>query len=121
MTLSSTEAEYVALAESCKELNWILRLFDDLGIPVNLPIKIHEDNQTCIKQIGAAGVNRKSKHVETKHHFVRKLKQEGIIEPQYLSTEEMIADMMTKPLQFIKLSRFREAAGILPSRRSVED
>lgn len=121
VTLSSTEAEYVALAESCKELNWILRLFDVLGIPTKLPIKIHEDNQSCIKQIGAASVNRKSKHVETKHHFVRQLKQEGVIDPQYLPTEEMIADMMTKPLQNIKLSRFRQAAGIRSSRRSVED
>lgn len=121
VTLSSTEAEYVALAESCKELNWILRLFDDLGIPTKLPIKIHEDNQSCIKQIGAASVNRKSKHVETKHHFVRQLKQEGVIDPQYLPTEEMIADMMTKPLQNIKLSRFRQAAGIRSLRRSVED
>lgn len=46
-----------------------------------------EDNQSCIKQIGATSAN-KSKRVETKHHFIRKLKQES----QYLSTEEMIAE-----------------------------
>ncbi|KXJ78337.1 hypothetical protein RP20_CCG004995 [Aedes albopictus] len=121
VTLSSTEAEYVAMADCCRELNWILRLFDDLKIETTLPVKINEDNQGCIKQLSTPNVNRRSKHIETKHHFIRQLKQDGIIDPQYLPTEDMIADMMTKPLFGVKLSKFRDLARILPSRRSVEE
>lgn len=121
VTLSSTEAEYVAMADCCRELNWILRLFDDLKIETTLPVKINEDNQSCIKQLSTLNVNRRSKHIETKHHFIRQLKQDGIIDPQYLPTEDMIADMMTKPLFGVKLSKFRDLARILPSRRSVEE
>lgn len=118
VTLSSSEAEYVALAESCKELKWILRLFEDLGVQMNLPVIINEDNQSAIKLLDANSSGRRSKHVDTRYHFVRQMKQEEVIKPQYLSTNDMIADMMTKPLQRVKQTRFREAARILPSRRS---
>lgn len=120
VTLSSTEAEYVAMADCCKELTWILRLFNDLKIVTTLPVKINEDNQSCIKQLSAPNINRRSKHIETKYHFIRQLKQDGIINPQYLPTEDMIADMMTKPLYGIKLSKFRDQARVISSRRSVE-
>lgn len=118
VTLSSTEAEYVAMAECCKELNWILRILDDLGIKTTLPVKVNEDNQSCIKQLSSCSINRRSKHIETKYHFIRQLKQDGVIEPQYLATEHMIADMMTKPLLNTKLTKFRELAGVISSRRS---
>lgn len=116
VTLSSSEAEYVALAESCKELKWILRLFEDLGVQMNLPVIINEDNQSAIKLLDANSSGRRSKHVDTRYHFVRQMKQEEVIKPQYLSTNDMIADMMTKPLQRVKQTRFRKAARILPSR-----
>ncbi|XP_055543594.1 uncharacterized protein LOC129729135 [Wyeomyia smithii] len=51
VTLSSFEAEYVAITESCKELCWILRLFDNLGIHTRLPVIVNEDNQSAIKQL----------------------------------------------------------------------
>lgn len=120
MTLSSTEAEYIALAECCQEVQWILRILQDFSVPVSLPITIFEDNQSCIKQLGSPTVSRRSKHVETKNHYIREMQTNGEIQAVYCPTEEMIADMLTKPLQAVKLRRFREATGILPLRRSVE-
>ncbi|XP_055528098.1 uncharacterized protein LOC129720636 [Wyeomyia smithii] len=44
VALSSTEAEYVALAECLQELQWLLKLINDVGETLDLPILIHEDN-----------------------------------------------------------------------------
>ncbi|KXJ62454.1 hypothetical protein RP20_CCG009057 [Aedes albopictus] len=120
VSLSSTEAEYIALAVCCQEVQWILRILEDFSVPVNLPITMFEDNQSCIKQLSSPNVSRRSKHVETKNHYIREMQANGEIQAVYCSTEEMVADMLTKPLHAVKLRKFREAAGILPSRRSVE-
>ncbi|XP_062698389.1 uncharacterized protein LOC134284103 [Aedes albopictus] len=53
VSLSSTEAEYIALAVCCQEVQWILRILEDFSVPVNLPITIFEDNQSCIKQLSS--------------------------------------------------------------------
>ena len=77
------------------------------------------DNQDVINQTNSPTIGRRSKHIETKFHFVRELQQKKEIDVRYCPTDEMIADMMTKPLQTVKLQGFREAAGVLKSRRSV--
>ncbi|KXJ72711.1 hypothetical protein RP20_CCG017384 [Aedes albopictus] len=73
-----------------------------------------------MKQLESGKVNNRSKHIDTKYHFVRQMYQEGKISVQYCPTDSMVADMLTKPLTNQKLTRFRVAAGVLPSRRSVE-
>jgi hypothetical protein len=44
VTLSSTEAEYVAISEAVKELKFIYYLLSDLHIKVNLPIVVKTEN-----------------------------------------------------------------------------
>lgn len=48
VTLSSTEAEYISLAETAQEALWTIRVLFDLN---HIPTKtiIHEDNQSCIQ------------------------------------------------------------------------
>lgn len=45
------------MAECCKELNGMLRLFDDLGIDSTLLMKVNEDNQRIIKQLSSYNIN----------------------------------------------------------------
>ena len=47
--LSTTEAEYMALATVIKEVIWLITFFRELHIPISLPIMIWEDNTSCIK------------------------------------------------------------------------
>jgi hypothetical protein len=109
---SSTEAELIALADCCQEILWILKLLDSIGISLQKPLIVNEDNQSCIKMIESGKIDRKSKHIETKLFFVKELQEKSIIKLQYCPTEEMLADMLTKPLQSTKLCRFREAIGL---------
>jgi len=49
VALSSTEAEYIALATAAAKLLWLKYLIDELQIPLKLPIRMFEDNQSCIR------------------------------------------------------------------------
>lgn len=111
VALSSTEAEFIALAEACQELLWLKKLLDDFG-ENNEPIKIMEDNQSCIHQLENERVEKRSKHIDTKYAFTKDLKKNKVIDVEYCPTGEQIADMMTKPLSKTKLQTFRDASGL---------
>jgi hypothetical protein len=48
VTLSRSEAEYVAMSEAVKEIRFIYYLLQDIGIEVNLPILVKADNVGAI-------------------------------------------------------------------------
>jgi hypothetical protein len=98
VTLSSTESEYVAICEAATEVVFIRRLLSDIGFPQNKPTPIYEDNQSCIAMIHGQSNHQKSKHISPKYHYTREQVQIGEIEVKYIKTEEMTADILTKPL-----------------------
>lgn len=112
MSLSSTEAEFVALSVCCQELLWTKKLLRDLGEEEPESVVVWEDNQSCIKMVESDRIENRSKHIDTKHAFTKDLRQRGVIDLRYLSTDRMEADIMTKPLERIKLERHREAIGV---------
>ncbi|XP_062557846.1 uncharacterized protein LOC134222699 [Armigeres subalbatus] len=113
VALSSTESEFIALAEVCKEIQGMLKLLKDLEKNVDHPIWIREDNHSCIQQGENEKVDDRSKHVDTKYCFIKDLKNKNVISLLYCPTEDMLADMMTKPLTSVKLGKLREATGVL--------
>lgn len=112
VSLSSTEAEYIALAECCQQMLWIVKLMKSFEIPVNYPITVKEDNQSCIKIAEKEKFERNTKHIDTKFNFVKELVKSNKIVLQYCPTSEMVADILTKPLQAIKIQYFTSLMGI---------
>lgn len=105
---SSTEAEYVALAEAMNEAEWIKQLIGELGIEIKNAIVIHEDNQSTIKVAQEPRNHKRMKHVAVKFNFVRDTVNNGLVQVKYIPTGDQIADIMTKGLgriQFIKLRK----------------
>lgn len=113
VSLSTTEAEFIALSESAKEATWIRNLLIDLQYSQELPTTIYEDNQSCLNLIKDERLSNRSKHIDTKFHFVKDYIMKGIITCKYCPSEEMLADMLTKPLSGSKLKYFREKSGIV--------
>jgi hypothetical protein len=65
-----------------------------------------------MKLISNQKFSNRSKHIDTKYHYVRHLVELGEIELKYCSTDENIADMMTKPLGSIKMKKFAKDCGL---------
>lgn len=98
VTLSSMEAEYVALTQACQETIWLRKLLRDFGEGPKDATVIKEDNQGCLAFVKNERTHRRSKHIDTKEHFVQELCERNEIILEYCPTEVMIADIMTKPL-----------------------
>lgn len=111
VALSSTEAEFIALATAASDLIWLNNLLADFEILCEVPPKIYEDNQSCIHLL-SKWEHKRLKHVDIKYNFVRDLHEKRLIIIEYLNTKDQVADILTKAIpvgQFIKL---RGALGI---------
>lgn len=97
VALSSTESEFIALCEAVQEAIWLKSLLTDMDYTIN-KINIKEDNQSCLKIIQNDKFSNRSKHIDTKYNFIKDFVKNGTITCQYCSTEEMLADILTKPL-----------------------
>jgi ketol-acid reductoisomerase len=95
-TLSSTEAEYVAMSEAVKEVKFIYYLLCDIGIEVKLPIIIKTDNigAMFMAQNSSSGV--RTRHVDTRYHFVGENLDDGIIKIEFIKSVENQSDIFTK-------------------------
>lgn len=113
VSLSSTEAELNALcAAACYEI-WLIRLLDDLGVIVKLPVHFFEDNQSTIRIAEDCKNHGRLKHVDVKFHFLRDLVKSGRIGIRYISSMDQPADMMTKSLPVAALRRHRANVGLV--------
>lgn len=64
VAMSTTEAEYLALGEAVKEALWIILLFKEMRVPLQLPIPIHEDNNSCILLAEHPVFHMRTKHID---------------------------------------------------------
>lgn len=106
VTLSSMEAEYCALSETCQELLWIRRLPKDFNEEQQQPTLVFEDNQSCLSFVSSDRMSKRSKHIESREHFVRDLCNRREIRLEYCPTDSMVVDIFTKPFAAIKHHRF---------------
>jgi hypothetical protein len=112
VALSSTEAEYMAACEAATEAIWLRGLLSELGASQEEPTTIYEDNNGAIKISKNDCSHSRTKHIAVRLHFVRERVKTGEIDLVKLSTNEMVADMLTKPLNRNKVTEFSAALGL---------
>ena len=71
---------------------------------------IFEDNQPAICIATNPVTSSYSKHFDVRLHYTREKLQDGVIAIEYCDTANMVADMMTKALDRIKLEKHRSTA-----------
>ena len=73
ITLSSTEAEYVALTHAAKDILWIHKLLKEFSFLHNpsLPTTLYCDNQGAIRLSKDATFHGRTKHIDVHFHFIR--------------------------------------------------
>ena len=115
IALSTTEAEYIALSQSMRDLLPTRELIHEVvpyfGIAleaVTTHSTVFEDNQGAIALANAPKMTPRSKHIGIKYHFFREHVRAGIVRIKYVATEFQIADVFTKGLTVIKFQRLRK-------------
>lgn len=113
------EAEHTALSEACQEVIWLRKLMLDFNFAQNKGTVIYEDNQSCLAFVNSERSTRRSKHIDTREHFIRNLCEHGEVQLTYCPSEDMIADILTKPLGAVKQRILSEKIGLF--RRAVPE
>lgn len=98
VALSTTEADYMAAADAARHLSWLRSFLFDVFILQPGPTTLCVDNTSAIANATSEGIKSRSKHIDRRHHYVRELVESGKAEIKQVSTDEMLADHLTKPL-----------------------
>ena len=114
VALSTAEAEYIALAYASQEAIWLRRLMTELRMEQSKPTLIYENNQSAISLAQNVQFHGRMKHIDIRHHFIREKVSDRSIALKYCSSNQMLADLLTKGLSGTVFSRLREMAGIVP-------
>jgi hypothetical protein len=97
---------------SCEAI-WLRKLLVGIfGVHMK-PTLIHCENHGCIKLSENPVFHERSKHIEIRYHFIRDYVQKGVVELQYISTDEQVADILTKALWRGKFVPFRDKLGVV--------
>ena len=96
--LSSTEAEYMAIAAAFQEGLWLRTFFQSLSIPFPVPIRLYVDNASAVALSKEALNNHRTKHIDIHFHFCRGHIESGTFSTEWLPSSKNIADILTKVL-----------------------
>ncbi|KAE8192250.1 hypothetical protein A4X06_0g6265 [Tilletia controversa] len=111
VSVSSTEAEYIALSEASREAKWLRSVLTELGIKLRRATDILTDNKGAEAISKDPGQHGKTKHIEVHHHLVRKLQEMKEVLVGRVHTDSNPADMLTKVMTREKLSRLGRMVG----------
>ena len=126
IALSTTEAEYVALSQSLREVIPMMALLEEAmahGVPLpksgakaNVRCSaflqertlttndstphcvVHEDNMGALEMARLHKMRPRTKHINIKYHHFREQVDQGRISVMHVDTKDQRADALTKPL-----------------------
>ncbi|RVW34206.1 Retrovirus-related Pol polyprotein from transposon TNT 1-94 [Vitis vinifera] len=114
VALSTTEAEYIAAAEACKELLWMKCFMQELGFKQQRYV-VYCDNQSAIHLSKNSTYHARSKHIDVRYHSMRDALNDNLFEIEKIHTDNNGSDMLTKTLPREKLGVCCSIAGMISS------
>jgi hypothetical protein len=113
VVLSSCEAEYMARVAGACQVVWLRRLLGEFGAMNIQQPTLKMDNQSAIALSKNPVLHDRSKHIDTKFHFIRECVEAGRICLDYVSTQEQLADILTKSLGRARFCELRDKIGVI--------
>lgn len=115
VTLSTCEAEYVVATSSVCHVIWLKNLLKKLSLAQEEPIEICVDNKSAIALSKNPVFHDRSKHIDTRYHFIREYIARKEVQIKYVKSQDQAADIFTKPLKQEDFVRFRSLLGVTGS------
>jgi hypothetical protein len=98
VALSSCEAEYIAATTAACQGVWLARLLAELKGEEADVVTLNVDNQSAIQLSKNPVFHDRSKHIETRYHYIRECIEEDRVKIEFVSTNDQLADILTKSL-----------------------
>ena len=98
VSTSSTESEYYALTNTIKEAISLTLFLSFTKLPSPKPFPILCDNQSTCSIANTDAISSRTKHIDVRHHFICQHINDGSFSTVWISTNNMTADILMKPL-----------------------
>ena len=104
VAISTSEADYQALAQAARDVQWLKKLRSDLGLPCS-PVTIQGENQGSLSWTTDWQLIPRSKHIQCEcevdvlRHYIKELVEDRRLKVAYVNTKDNCADPFTKPLK----------------------
>lgn len=112
VALSTTEAEFIAVTEACKEILWLKKFLQELGLKQEKYV-LYCDSQSAIHLSKNSSFHSKSKHIDVRYHWIRGVLDLKLLQLEKVHTDDNASDMMTKALPKSKHDRCNTLAGMV--------
>jgi hypothetical protein len=97
---SSTEAEYIAMSNACKELIFLIQLLQQMNMKVKLPATLHVDNIGAIYLSSSQMSSQQTKHIDIRYHGMKEYIEDGLINIVFVPSADNDSDIFTKNLGY---------------------
>lgn len=112
VALSTTEAEFMSMVAATQEGLWLNKLQCEIFPNSSNQVKLFCDNKSAISLSSTNNYHSRTKHIDVKYNFIKELVFKRKLNPQYIPTNEMVADVLTKPLPKQRHRTCSESMGI---------
>ena len=112
VALSSTEDEFIALTHATKEALWLQHFITEVIQPIKSPIQLYSDNKYAITIAYGNQQHARTKHFNIRLYFLHNTIENSQITIEYLPTDQMLADILTKGLPGPKVKSLVNKLGI---------
>ena len=108
VTLSSAEAEFVAASQAGQEAVYLRALLRGFNFQQTGATEIWEDNASCIMMSENPSNRDRTRHVDTRVHYLRELVRDGHVKLLKCAGPQNVADALTKSLPRPALAKHRQ-------------
>ena len=110
VALSTTEAEYIQLSLTVREILWMQPIFVELGMTtIESSTLLMGDNTPALSNCKMDSTKRRTKHMDVRVKFLGEVYQLKKFDIQYVTSQNNWADIFTKPLATVQFRRLRSA------------
>jgi hypothetical protein len=111
VSLSTSEAEYIAAGSSCSQLVWMKQMLKEYNVEQDV-LTLYWENLSAINISKNSIQHSRTKHIDIRHHFIRDLVEEKVVTLEHVDTEEQLANIFTKALDAKQFEKLRGKLGI---------
>uniref|UniRef100_A0A803MF12 CCHC-type domain-containing protein n=1 Tax=Chenopodium quinoa TaxID=63459 RepID=A0A803MF12_CHEQI len=111
VSMSTTEAEYVAMSEAGKEMEWLKGFLEEMGMKQDV-CALYSDSQSVVQLAKNPMFHYRTKHIKRRYHYTRSLVKDGTMCLRKIVGSKNPADMLTKVVSSDKLRLCRTSIGL---------
>ena len=111
VALSTTEAEYIAATEAGKEMVWLKRFLQELGLHQKEYV-VYCDSQSAIDLSKNSMYHARTKHIDVRYHWIREKLEDGSMQVKKVPISENPSDILTRVVPRDKFELCKELVGM---------